>query len=388
MAGSSISFARSLVVALCILPTAATDSACGFSRGVRDVACVTKVADMQSQTGYGEEVVSLMQLSKPKADVRWKLEAGKWEVETNQKQQQEELDEHPEPMYNFGVNWDEYYDDMMHLFPPSDAGYKTMNFGLASEPLHACAASVPAGDPIMPFNHTTGANMYAMLASKSATSLKNAKVLEISSGRGGGSAVLSDCFCPSQMTGLDFSAKQVTSAQSSYGRKGNCPIEFQHGNAMEMPFGNASFDVVINVEASHTYPSYRKFVQEAHRVLRPGGAFLTTDFREVSDSAKDADIIGDVFQKPVNPVDVTSLVLRSLDENQLISPFVHSCMGKYKEILLKSEKYEKYKSTDWKPNKHGLGVKNPLSCAEMSGALFKLFFAAGDFNYRMYAMSK
>jgi SAM-dependent methyltransferase len=40
-----------------------------------------------------------------------------------------------------------------------------------------------------------------------------------------------------------------------------------------------SFDAVINVEASHCYPSLPRFLAEVARVLRPGGHFLYADVR-------------------------------------------------------------------------------------------------------------
>jgi SAM-dependent methyltransferase len=42
---------------------------------------------------------------------------------------------------------------------------------------------------------------------------------------------------------------------------------------------------VINVEASHCYPSFPRFLAEVSRVLRPGGRFLYADFRFQEDLA-------------------------------------------------------------------------------------------------------
>lgn len=44
-----------------------------------------------------------------------------------------------------------------------------------------------------------------------------------------------------------------------------------------MPFDDQQFDVVMNVESSHCYPSLDLFFREVRRVLRPGGYFLYTD---------------------------------------------------------------------------------------------------------------
>ena len=52
---------------------------------------------------------------------------------------------------------------------------------------------------------------------------------------------------------------------------------FEVGDAENLPFDDASFDVVTNLESSHTYPDMRAFLGQVRRVLRPGGWFLHTD---------------------------------------------------------------------------------------------------------------
>jgi ubiquinone/menaquinone biosynthesis C-methylase UbiE len=187
--------------------------------------------------------------------------------------------------------------------------------------------------------------------------------------------------------GLDFSSIQVASAQSRYARNGSCPVKFVHGDAMKLPFENETFDVVYNVESSHTYPDYRKFVDEARRVLRKGGAFLTTDFRLLSDAETDAKIIEDVFKKPVQPKDVTHMVLRSFHENQLILPFIDACEAKYMKVL-KAETTSRNHSQGWKPHKRGFGLPSPTSCSMFAGRQAEQWFAAGTMNYRMYVLTK
>ena len=57
-------------------------------------------------------------------------------------------------------------------------------------------------------------------------------------------------------------------------------MTFQQGDAENLPFDAEQFDVVLNVESSHTYPQMEKFLSEAHRVVQPGGHFLFADIRE------------------------------------------------------------------------------------------------------------
>ena len=51
-------------------------------------------------------------------------------------------------------------------------------------------------------------------------------------------------------------------------------MEFVHGSGAALPFDNASFDVVINVESAHTFfLQFDDFAHEARRVLKPGGGW-------------------------------------------------------------------------------------------------------------------
>lgn len=56
-------------------------------------------------------------------------------------------------------------------------------------------------------------------------------------------------------------------------------LEFVRGDAEDLPFPDKSFDVVVNVEASHSYPHLPVFLGEVARALRPEGRFLYTDTR-------------------------------------------------------------------------------------------------------------
>lgn len=56
-------------------------------------------------------------------------------------------------------------------------------------------------------------------------------------------------------------------------------LSFEVGDAEQLPFDSASFDVVLNVESSHCYGRFDTFLAEVRRLLRPGGHFLYADFR-------------------------------------------------------------------------------------------------------------
>lgn len=103
-------------------------------------------------------------------------------------------------------------------------------------------------------------------------------VLEISCGRGGGLRHLAQ-HLPRQaeVIGLDFSVHAIAFCKKHYAAISN--LAFVRGHALHLPFKNESFDLVINVEASHVYGDDAAFLSEVRRVLRPQGRFLYADYR-------------------------------------------------------------------------------------------------------------
>lgn len=116
--------------------------------------------------------------------------------------------------------------------------------------------------------------------------LRDLNVLEVSSGRGGGSHYIKRYLEPKTMVGVDFSEKAVAFCKKSYSVEG---LSFVTGDAEFLPFEDNSFDVVVNTESSHCYGSMDAFLMQVKRVLRPacqrevagrqGGYFLYADFR-------------------------------------------------------------------------------------------------------------
>jgi ubiquinone/menaquinone biosynthesis C-methylase UbiE len=52
------------------------------------------------------------------------------------------------------------------------------------------------------------------------------------------------------------------------------PIEFQHADAMALPFADASFDAVVCEFSVMFFPEKEKSYREAYRVLAPGGRYV------------------------------------------------------------------------------------------------------------------
>jgi SAM-dependent methyltransferase len=120
----------------------------------------------------------------------------------------------------------------------------------------------------------THINLYHRTATQA--DLGGKRVLEVSCGHGGGASYLVRTLHPSSYTGLDLNPKGIVSCRSIHNLPG---LDFVHGNAEDLPFDDQSFDAVLNVEASHLYPRFPRFLEEVVRVLSPGGHFLYTDVR-------------------------------------------------------------------------------------------------------------
>ncbi len=93
-------------------------------------------------------------------------------------------------------------------------------------------------------------------------------VLESACGTGQGAGYLAG-LAKSYLAG-DWSEKILDIARAHYGKR----IGFRRFDAQEMPFDDASFDVVILFEAIYYLPSAGRFIAECRRVLRPEGKVL------------------------------------------------------------------------------------------------------------------
>lgn len=100
------------------------------------------------------------------------------------------------------------------------------------------------------------------------------RLLDVGCGFGEGLNFLSRTTPIGKIVGLDLGQQAINYANARWARPG---LAFVCGDAENMPFGDGEIDVVINVESSHTYPDFGRFLAEVRRVLRPGGLFSFVD---------------------------------------------------------------------------------------------------------------
>lgn len=140
----------------------------------------------------------------------------------------------------------------------------------AFEPAEPMALPLAVPDEV----HRANIQLYHHVATQE--NIRGRRVLEVSCGHGGGASYLTRTLQPSRYTGLDLNPTGVKFCQGRHQVPG---LDFVQGDAENLPFAADTFDAVINVEASHCYPHFSKFLSEVARVLKPGGHFLYADFR-------------------------------------------------------------------------------------------------------------
>ena len=155
-------------------------------------------------------------------------------------------------------------------------GLLFMNHGYARAPDEGPLALQPEDE-----EHRFAIQLYHRVAG--AIDWRGLDGLEVSCGRGGGANYVARTLAPRTLVGLDVTRSAIRFCERHYTCTG---LSFRHGDAEHLPFPDGSFDVVLNVEASRSYPHPRLFFREVARVLRPGGHFLFADFRKQSKLAK------------------------------------------------------------------------------------------------------
>ncbi|MCU0523869.1 MAG: methyltransferase domain-containing protein [Elainella sp. Prado103] len=100
------------------------------------------------------------------------------------------------------------------------------------------------------------------------------QILDVGCGIGGSSLYLADKFAAS-VQGITLSpvqSKRATERSITAGLSDRA--HFQVADALQMPFADASFDLVWSLESGEHMPDKRQFLAECWRVLKPGGTVL------------------------------------------------------------------------------------------------------------------
>jgi ubiquinone/menaquinone biosynthesis C-methylase UbiE len=178
-----------------------------------------------------------------------------------------------------------------------------LNWGYEEDP--------PMGLPLAPSDEPDrfGIQLYHRTATQA--DLTGKQVLEISCGHGGGASYLVRTLRPASYTGLDLNPDGIAFCRERHNLPG---LDFVHGDPESLPFADESFDAVINVEASHAYPRFPRFLAEATRILRQGGPFLYADNRTGAEISAWEAAIADAPMRLVSERVINAEVLRGMDK--------------------------------------------------------------------------
>ena len=122
--------------------------------------------------------------------------------------------------------------------------------------------------------------------------------------------------------------------------------------------------MVVNVEASHLYPHFPRFLAEVARVLAPGGHFLYADFHRRHGLAEWEAALADAPMRLLSHAVIDEQVLHG---NKVNAPRKHDLIRRHGATMPRG--FARYASdvTDWAFN----------------GALQR-----GEFTYRAYCFAK
>jgi len=90
-------------------------------------------------------------------------------------------------------------------------------------------------------------------------------ILEVGSGTGYWLNMLQQV--TANIFGLDYSLGMLRHAQQQ-----PAPLKLTNGSAVQIPYRDHTFDLIYVVDAIHHFGDHKKFINEAFRVLKPGGA--------------------------------------------------------------------------------------------------------------------
>ena len=203
------------------------------------------------------------------------------------------------------ASYREFYNDVTRRLEQSGMGAASffLNYGYVT---------LGEGDearfevPAEVFNRNSVRLAFELIGS---TQLNDRKVLDVGCGRGGTVALLAETFS-ADATGVDLSPEAIAFCQNTHGPA----MQFKVGDAEHLPFADESFEVVINMESSHTYPNLRAFFTEVRRVLAKGGIFLYTDLLPVQRWAEVRMLLASLGLRVASERDITANVLHSCDD--------------------------------------------------------------------------
>jgi len=104
------------------------------------------------------------------------------------------------------------------------------------------------------------------------------RVLDIGSGPGLMAAELAAAVGPEgRVDGIDLSDSMIAIAKEQQHASSSAPVTFTRGEALALPFAEETFDVVVSTQVYEYVSDIPLALEQARRVLRPGGRIVILD---------------------------------------------------------------------------------------------------------------
>ena len=114
--------------------------------------------------------------------------------------------------------------------------------------------------------------------------LRGGRVLDVGCGCGVDSFVAADLVGPTgSVVGIDLSSEMLEVARRALATRPSLPLRFREASALDLPFAEAAFDVVISNGVLNLMSDKDRAFEELARVLRPRGVLAIADLLAVDD---------------------------------------------------------------------------------------------------------
>ncbi len=133
---------------------------------------------------------------------------------------------------------------------------------------------------------------YAMDMAARLSEAAPSRVLEIAAGTGVVTRALASAL-PADTTIVATDLNQGMLDRAAAVRT-NRPVEWQHADAMSLPFADGTFDAVVCQFGAMFFPEKSKAYSEARRVLQPGGVFIFSVWDRIEEN-EFADVVINVL---------------------------------------------------------------------------------------------
>jgi ubiquinone/menaquinone biosynthesis C-methylase UbiE len=194
----------------------------------------------------------------------------------------------------------------------------------------------------------------ALLVGERAGIAPGDRVLDVGFGFAEQDMLWADRFRPAKIVGVNITPSQVEAARRRVAERGYADrIELQEGDAVALPFPDASFDRVVGVECAFHFHTRERFLAEARRVLRPGGRLALADviaappprgalrrffqwyawqtFRTQYDLPRENVVRRDRYAEQLREAGFADAAVESISEH--VYPGFHRCLAKDPSVL-------------------------------------------------------